>query len=622
MSSLDGSSCGVHRDARELGRTDGLLASAPLVTAAGDVGGVSCPLRMGILCNGTTFQAWEAECIRQLVSAELARPTLLVVDAAFGGPSYEPGRGPVRRSIGWRAYQRVALGKRSRAAKPVDLSAELRGVDVLTCQALPHGKYALCFSEQDLSRIERYELDFILRFGFNIIRGGILRSARFGVWSFHHDDLEQYRGLPACFWTLSDDNPVQGVTLQRLTEGVDNGVVLCRGYLQSVRQSYRRSRDQAFFASVGFPARVCRAIAAGDTELVNGSPSATTAVLKTYPDNYRASRALFLLFRNKLRNIVHTLSRHGEWGIGMIDRPLSELITAPEFATGALPAPRWLSESGGVVGEEGDYLADPFAVPTPEGLCVLAERWDDRLQRGEIVALDWPNGQAPSAPRAVMSAASHLSYPYLLQSDGVTYCIPESAESREVVLYAAEEFPDRWRRVATLVVGMAALDASIFQFGDRWWMMCATKGRWNDIALHAFHAPSLTGPWTPHALNPLTVDVRCARPAGSPIVVDGVLYRLGQDCSETYGGAIRIMRVDLLTPQRFDESLHRVFRPDPNGPYPTGLHTLSAAGSCTMIDGKRERFRLRQFARECRSLAGRLRRRTPTDQVSHPGSSS
>ena len=38
---------------------------------------------------------------------------------------------------------------------------------------------------------------FMLRVGFNIIRGEILNVPKYGVWSFHHDDEVKYRGGPA-----------------------------------------------------------------------------------------------------------------------------------------------------------------------------------------------------------------------------------------------------------------------------------------------------------------------------------------------------------------------------------------------------------------------------------------
>ncbi len=47
----------------------------------------------------------------------------------------------------------------------------------------------------------------------------------------------------------------------------------------------------------------------------------------------------------------------------------------------------------------------------------------------------------------------------------------------------------------------------------------------------------LEGPWEPHRRNPVKCDVRGSRPAGTPFVHGGELYRPAQDGSKRYGKA-------------------------------------------------------------------------------------
>jgi hypothetical protein len=56
-----------------------------------------------------------------------------------------------------------------------------------------------------------------------------------------------------------------------------------------------------------------------------------------------------------------------------------------------------------------------------------------------------------------------------------------------------------------------------------------------------------------------------------------------------------INRILRLTPEEFQEEAAAVLRPDPDGPYPDGVHTLSAAGSLTLIDGNRFAFNAAGF---------------------------
>ncbi|MGO4780832.1 hypothetical protein AB4084_35670, partial [Lysobacter sp. 2RAB21] len=90
------------------------------------------------------------------------------------------------------------------------------------------------------------------------------------------------------------------------------------------------------------------------------------------------------------------------------------------------------------------------------------------------------------------------------------------------------------------------------------------------------YSRELHGPWKPHLRNPVKVDHRSSRPAGTPFVHEGVLYRPAQDCGSGYGQAVVINRVLLCTPQRYREEAVRHCRPDPGGRNPHGLHTVSA----------------------------------------------
>ena len=87
----------------------------------------------------------------------------------------------------------------------------------------------------------------------------------------------------------------------------------------------------------------------------------------------------------------------------------------------------------------------------------------------------------------------------------------------------------------------------------------------------------------------MKIDLRSARPAGTPFHHEGGLDRPAQDCSTTYGGAVAICRVDELTPTSFREVVVRGLPPLP-GRYRPGFHTLASIGDRTLIDGKAYSF--------------------------------
>ena len=108
-------------------------------------------------------------------------------------------------------------------------------------------------------------------------------------------------------------------------------------------------------------------------------------------------------------------------------------------------------------------------------------------------------------------------------------------------------------------------------------------GGYSDaLAIH--YAKNLLGPWRRHACFPTLVDPGSARPAGAVFHRNGALWRPVQDCSQGYGRALKIMRVERLDTQRFEQTMTALIRPGPR--WPGGrLHTLNRSGDLETIDG-------------------------------------
>ena len=279
----------------------------------------------------------------------------------------------------------------------------------------------------------------------------------------------------------------------------------------------------------------------------------------------------------RILSSAKALLRHSDWTVGIVRRPIASALLDPRIETvGWMPA------------RPGRYAADPFGREDGDVVHVLFEDFDQRRGRGTIGMATVDAAGAWTDPEVVLDTGSHASYPYLLDADGETWMVPETADTSQVRLYRAIDFPRGWRLEAILLPNEQVSDATVIERHGRWWMFGTSRGRRVDAALRIWHAPKLTGPWTIHALDPVKIDPASARPGGTPFEIDGTLYRPAQDCSRRYGGRLTINRVDVLEPDRFVEM--RVTSVDPIEPFPDGLHTLSRAGGGTLIDGNRVRF--------------------------------
>ncbi|MDB5073609.1 MAG: hypothetical protein JWM87_4720, partial [Candidatus Eremiobacteraeota bacterium] len=309
------------------------------------------------------------------------------------------------------------------------------------------------------------------------------------------------------------------------------------------------------------------------------------------------ARFAFALARRLGGYAVEKLFARSEWNVGFARTTAAGLVAGEPLHVRWLPAPA-----------PGTFIADPFVLERDGKRVLFVEDYDEARARGTIVALELDDDDRIVRRETIISTASHLSYPYPIEIDGVPYIVPESSAANEVALYRCTEFPWRWERERATFAPADALDTTLFAHGGRWWALCTFASRGSDFALYAFHADSPLGPWQPHALNPVVEDVTRGRPAGAPFQAGDALYRPGQNCARAYGGALTIARIDELTPHAYRETVVR--RVDAHGfeRYTDGVHTVGVTSRGLVLDGRRA---LLDFGRPLRRLWQRLRRRLP-----------
>ena len=79
-------------------------------------------------------------------------------------------------------------------------------------------------SEETLSQIRALRSEVLLLLGgFGILKAPLLGTTPQGVLSYHHGDMREYRGQPPTFWELYNGEERMGVTVQRLSPGIDCG---------------------------------------------------------------------------------------------------------------------------------------------------------------------------------------------------------------------------------------------------------------------------------------------------------------------------------------------------------------------------------------------------------------
>lgn len=548
-------------------------------------------LRFGIVCQGTTLRAWEAECVSALIELPGVEPALVIVDPRARAARPRPPRGLLGSLF------RAVADRPTGALRRIGLDSLLPRVPRLASPASPGGGNRGPVDTPDRAGIARHDLDFVLVFAPGDVDRGILELPRHGAWAFRHGAST---GAPG-FLEILDRDPVTEVALVNLTPGDGADVLLRRGFVPTYDTSYRLNRDRIVRDGVLWPAQVCLDLLEGrEPAPPSGAAAASAAPVGSPPGSLETLAFLVRLAGNVVRRLWKAVARTDRWHVGWVERPIAEVLERglPERA-------EWLPPPAA-----GRYLADPFGRWIDGRLHVLFEEYDFRTLRGRI-AHAVVGGDSTETGRPAFAAPHHLSYPFLLERGGEVYCAPESHEARRVDLFRLDDFPSGWRRVATLLEGVAAVDATIFPHDDLWWILATDRDDGPDHKLLAWYADDLLGPYRPHRGNPVKLDPRSARPAGTPFVHAGTLYRPAQDCSSSYGRQVVVNRVVRLGPTEFEEEAVRVVEP-PAGRWPDGLHTLSAAGPWTLIDARRTESSLLRpvlLAHNLRALARTVRER-------------
>ena len=550
-------------------------------------------LRVGLLLDSLELPAWFQSVIGDIQGSDFARVVCLALNQAATaelranrtrGWMSKLFRAESRRSILYRLYERLYDSRNRHADDPLRETscAELLG-EIPAIVVEPLGARSVQrFPENAIHALRAQSLDVILRFGFKILRGDVLHCARYGIWSYHHGDSDQYRGMPPCFWEMTESNPISGVVLQVLNEELDRGLVLTRGlFATSSAVSVSKNRFAPFWCSEHFVIQKLRELHDEGWESVRARASPAGAYsgrkrLYRTPTNldmlkWTATKLLPASVRKILRpQPVET------WQIG-IRRSAEPLGTAPTAA--ALEEFVWSSAP------PGHYWADPFVFEWRGQPWVFFEDYDLGTQLGAIGCAPLEPSGALGPARIVIRRDHHLSYPCVFAHEGEVFMVPESSACGRIELLRAHAFPDRWVPERTLV-HMRAVDSTPFEHNGRWWMFTNPLIVDGHAAITLlFHADELMGDWKPHPMNPVCSDVRHARGAGHIIHSDGVLFRPAQDCSVGYGYALAFMRIGALDESTYTESHAGQLLPD-FLPRQAGVHTYNRHGVWETLDAK------------------------------------
>ncbi|PSR98053.1 Glycosyltransferase family protein 64 protein [Actinidia chinensis var. chinensis] len=283
-----------------------------------------------------------------------------------------------------------------------------------------------------------------------------------------------------------------------------------------------------------------------------------------------ATLYFWIIFAPHIRTSLSPLAcredNEGSWAIGVFygDSPFSlkpiENVNVWRDDTAAWPVANPVITCASIsdAGFPSNFVADPFLYVQGDTLYLFFETKNSITMQGDIgVARSTDNGATWQQLGIALDEDWHLSYPYVFDYNGQIYMMPEGSSKGELRLYRAVSFPLKWK-LEKIIMKKPLVDSFIINHNGKYWLLGSDHsgiGTKKNGQLEIWYSSSPLGPWKAHKNNPIynTDKSMGARNGGRPFVHSGNLYRVGQDCGDTYGKQLRIFKVEVLTKDEFRE---------------------------------------------------------------------
>lgn len=512
-------------------------------------------LRIGVVLDESgQLQRWE----RRLLSAIVADPRLelaaLIVDAR--------PLAPPRTSV---LHHAVAALDAALFARGHDAPASFDAVAPTRLHVDPTDALA------------EHELDVVLDHrGFSAPALGA-RAARMGVWSYGLAAVPPHgAGDALAIPAVSTNAEALRVALYARVDDAAPPQPIAAAAFNTKASAARLAafaRDKLDLLIVRELRR--RAIGADAPALEDDAPS--------YPQSAAISNAQALSYFFKLGwGVASRIAGAAAEAIGRPYGAFTLMRGEGDIATADFSQARPVSSPGAFI------WADPFLFEHEGATYVFFENVPKGETRGHISVGRLEPGDGFTFLGDALKRPHHLSYPYVFAGDGEIYMIPETNEAKRIEVWRAVSFPLEWELCATALEGVYSADTVLARRGEEWWLFSnLSHGDIQDhcAELHVFRADGPTlGELTPHALNPVILDTRCARNGGRVFEKDGALMRVSQsNAYGRYGYGFNLGVIEALDLETYRERIVRRVTPEAVGKV-IGCHHLDAVGETYILD--------------------------------------
>ncbi len=547
-------------------------------------------LKIGVFVNSCFVPSWVKSIIEYLHYSEYSRIVLIITGNSSKSGSSPGSKLALLPFILHKKTDALIFSGKNNSEKVRNIREMLKEVACLDLYSSVKGDDE--GSEADrANEISKYGLDIMIRLGYGQLSEKILKIPACGVWSYSISDFSCKAEDTTGYYETVNKEPVTGLELYSVKETASKKKVIARFFESTISYSISLNRDKLLKRASLYIPRVVEGIYLyGNDFLVRleGKNSCVPHELQKQlkPPGFAAS----------LGNVF-------KCGINLVRQAAKKIWYSDPFSWTLLYKignnENFLRNNYGdfsqiMPGRE-KFWADPFIVYRDEKYYVFVEEFIYGKNKGHISVLELDKDGNLHDSRTSLEKPYHLSYPFVFETGGEYYMIPESGQNRTIDLYRSAGFPYKWDYVKTIMKDLNAVDTTLFYHDNKWWLFTLIENiestQENSPELYLYYAGSIfSDNWSSHPMNPVVTDVRKARPAGGIFVSDGIIYRPGQDCAERYGRAFSFNRITKLSTTEYHEEQVQKVLPHWSR-HLKGAHTFNTERNITIIDAYKYRRR-------------------------------
>ena len=238
------------------------------------------------------------------------------------------------------------------------------------------------------------------------------------------------------------------------------------------------------------------------------------------------------------------------------------------------------------------WAADPFIFEYAGKTYIFAELYDYVKCRGCIGYYELSS----SSPKwkKIIEEEYHLSYPYIFETKEGIFIMPESGANKDLTVYRAVSFPDKWEKISVLRSGIQYGDTTPFEWNNHKYALAY------DVETAEYKLILLDLESGEKADREISCsDINCRRPAGTVFLSEDKWMRPAQNCAGGYGKGLCFYSFNMNDRGEYFEKLQEMISPEKlnysKKIYLDGMHTYNASKEYEVIDIKTRRFNLLNF---------------------------